>query len=315
MIPPLLMSFSVYASLITILAIGYTLTYIISHIPNFAHGTYAGLGIYTTYTLTRVMRFNPYISCPVGFVVGGIMGLILYIIVIKTLRMMGGSLIVLTIATLAIQITMDALINIYATFLRIRTESWAFMFVLKLNDFKWLGYQGIFPVSLLLCITIVIILHLFLTRTKMGIAMRATSENVELAQVVGIDADLIQMLSWFITGGLASLSGTLFPLWFECNPSTANRLINVTMAGSLFGGINNIYGAIIGGFFVGATEIIGTTALMYLFGPIVGEYRYMIPLVVVILVLLLEPQGVPGIIKRIRDSTKFASLYSRRRKW
>jgi len=308
------MSACVYASLITILTIGYTLTYIISKIPNFAHGTYAGIGIYVTFTLTRVMGFNPYLSCPVGFVVGGIIGIILYLIVVKTLVKMGGGLIVLTIATLAIRISINSLLNIYATYLRIRTKSWAFHFVLKLNDFKWLGYQGIFPVSFILCIVVVICLHLFLTRTKLGIAMRATSEDVELAYVVGINSDRIQMFSWFLTGGLAALAGTLFPLWFESDPNTANRLINVCMAGSLFGGIENIYGAIIGGFFVAMTEILGTTALMFSFGTLVGEYRYMIPLVTVILVLLLEPKGIMGVIHRVRDSTKFASLSSRLRK-
>ena len=300
MIPPLLMSAIVYSSLLAMLCLGYTLTYITSKIPNFAHGTYAGIGIYISYTITNTLGLNPYLSCPFGFIIGGLVGVTIYVIVVKTLKNMGGGAVVLTISTLAIQIVMNALINIYATFLRLRSGNWAYMFFLKMHDFKLFGYQGIIYVSATLCVLIVVLLHFFLNKTKMGVAMRCTSEDPQLAEIMGINAERMQMLSWFITGGLATLAGTLFPLWFECSPTTGDRLINACMAGSLLGGINNIYGAIIGAAIIGMAEIFGTTGLMYLIGTGVGEYRYIIPLVVVIAVLLVQPEGVPWLVNKIR---------------
>jgi branched-chain amino acid transport system permease protein len=298
------MSAIVYSSLLAMLCIGYTLTYIISKIPNFAHGTYAGIGVYIAYTITNTLGLNPYLSCPFGFIIGGIVGVIIYSLVVKTLKNMGGGAVVLTISTLAIQIVMNALINIYATFLRMRSGNWAYMFFLKMHDFKLFGYQGIIYVSTILCISIVILLHFFLNNTKMGVAMRCTAEDPNLAEILGINSDRIQLMAWFITGGIATLAGTLFPLWFESSPTTGDRLINACMAGSLLGGINNIYGAIIGAFILGMAEILGTTWLMYTFGTGVGEYRYIIPLVAVIIVLFVQPEGVPWLLNKIKTRIK-----------
>lgn len=302
-IPAILMAAIVYACEISILSIGFTLTYLTAKIPNFAHGTYAGIGIYVTFTITKILNLSPYIGLPISFVLGGITSIIIYMLVISVVTRMGGGTIVLTISTLAIQIFLTAIIYIYAYWLRVKYKTYTMNFILKQNDFKFAGLPGIFFVSLGLCLFTVITLHYFLTRTKTGIAMRATSEDPELSSVLGIDTNRIQILSWFMTGGLACLAGAMLPMWFMCTPASGSAIITSIMAGSLLGGFDNIYGAIVGGFGVGLSEILLTYWLQGVLGVWVGEYRPLIPMIFLVAVLLFEPRGLQGVYERFKSSS------------
>jgi branched-chain amino acid transport system permease protein len=298
LIPALWLAALVYASELTLLSIGFTLTYLTAKVPNFAHGTYAGVGIYVSFTFAKVWGLSPYLGFPVAFVFGGIVSVIIYILVIGTLARMGGGSIVLTIATLAIQITLNALIYIYAFWLRAMMGGYAQNFLLKEDDFQILDFPGIFPVSIGISIATVLILHYLLTRTKMGIAMRATAEDPELSSVLGININRIQLFSWFLTGGLACLAGAMIPMWFMSTPGSGSAIITSIMAGSLLGGFESVYGAIVGGFAVGLSEILLTYVGTEVFGTWVGEYRPLVPMFFLIAVLLIEPRGLQGVYER-----------------
>ena len=285
----------VYASEITLLSIGFTLTYLTAKIPNFAHGTYAGVGIYVSYTFAKIWGLSPYLGFPVAFIVGGLFSVIIYKLVIGVLTNMGGGAIVLTISTLAIQIFLTALIQIYAYYLRERFNTYAMAFLLKENDFMVAGFPGIFVVSLTLTVFSVVALHFMLTRTRLGVAMRATAEDPELASVLGINIEQIQLFSWFLTGGLACLAGAMIPLWFQSTPQSGAMIITSIMAGSLLGGFDSIYGSVIGGAIVGMSEILLTTWGQAVIGVWVGEYRPIVPMIFLVAVLLIEPQGLQGV--------------------
>ena len=310
-IPAIWMAAIVYASEITILSIGFTLTYLTAKIPNFAHGTYAGVGIYVSYTLAKILNISPYVGFPIAFLLGGVVSVLIYLLVIKVLSRMGGGAIVLTISTLAIQIFLTAALSIYAFWLRAKYKTYAMQFLLKMFDFEFAGMPGIFTVSLSICIVTVIVLHYMLTRTKTGVAMRATSEDPELASVLGIDINRIQIFSWFLTGGLACLAGAMYPLWFMSLPTSGAAIITSIMAGSLLGGFENIYGAIVGGFSVGLSEILLTTWLMKVVGVWVGEYRPLIPMILLVAVLLIEPRGLHGLYERFKASSTGEKVFAR----
>jgi len=300
-IPAIWMAALVFASELTLLSIGFTLTYLTSKIPNFAHGTYAGIGIYVSYTFAKILGISPYLGFPVAFLVGGIFSVVVYLVVIKVLTDMGGGAIVLTISTLAIQIFLTAVIQIYAYYLREKYNTYAMAFLLKEFDFKVGDFPGIFIVSISMTIGLVLVLHYMLTRTKMGIAMRATAEDPELASVLGININKIQLFSWFLTGGLACLAGAMIPMWFQSSPASGAMMITSIMAGSLLGGFDSIYGSVIGGVIVGISEIMLTTWGQALIGVWVGEYRPMIPMIFLVIVLMIEPDGLQG------AYTKFAA--------
>jgi len=294
LIPAIWMAALVYASEITLLSIGFTLTYLTAKVPNFAHGTYAGVGIYVSYTFAKILNMSPYIGFPLSFILGGVMSMIIYKLVIGVLQSMGGGEVVLTISTLAIQIFLTALVQIYAYWLRDRYSTYAMAFLLKEDDFSIAGFPGIFVISLTLTVGSVLALHYMLTRTKIGVAMRATAEDPELASVLGINTNQIQLFSWFLTGGLACLAGAMIPLWFQSTPQSGAMIITSIMAGSLLGGFNSIYGSVIGGAIVGIAEIMLTTWGQAVIGVWVGEYRPIIPMAFLVIVLLIEPRGLQG---------------------
>lgn len=289
-----------YASELTLLSIGFTLTYLTAKIPNFAHGTYAGFGIYVSYTFAKFFRINPYLGLPFAFIVGGLLSIIVYKVVISTLTKMGSGSIVLTIATLAIQIFLGALLNIYAYMFIAFYKQYATGFLLKDFDFKIGEVSGIFFVSIGISLVTVVILHYLLTRTKMGIAMRATAEDTELASVLGININNVQLFSWFLTGGLACLAGAMIPFWLQSSPTTGSGIITSIMAGSLLGGFESIYGAIIGGFTIGLAEILLTLGGQLVLGNWFGEYRPLIPMIFLIAVLLIEPRGIQGLYENMQ---------------
>ena len=308
-IPAIWIAALVYASQLTLLSIGFTLTYLTSKIPNFAHGTYAGIGIYVSYTFAKIMNINPYIGFPVSFLVGGLFSVIIYKLVISVLQSMGGGEIVLTISTLAIQIFLTALISIYAFWLREVWKTYAMSFLLKEFDFKFADFPGIFIVSIGMTVVCVVLVHYMLTKMKIGVAMRATAEDPELASVLGINIDQVQLFSWFLTGGLACLAGAMIPFWFQSTPGTGAGLITSIMAGSLLGGFNSVYGAVVGGAVVGISEVMLTTWGQQLVGAWFGEYRPLVPMFFLAAILLIEPDGLEGAWKKFKASETFGSIF------
>jgi branched-chain amino acid transport system permease protein len=295
LIPAIWMSALVYAFELTLLSIGFTLTYLTAKIPNFAHGTYAGVGIYVSFTFSAFWHLSPYLGFPVAFIIGGAMSVAIYLLVIGVLTRMGGGAIVLTISTLAIQIFLTAVIQIYAYYFVAKYGTYASGFMLKDYDFSYGGFPGVFIVSFAITVLSVLLLHYMLTRTKIGVAMRATAEDPELSSVLGININQIQIFSWFMTGGLACLAGAMIPLWFFSNPTSGAAIITSIMAGSLLGGMENMYGAVIGGMVVGVSEIMLTLWGQELIGVWVGEWRPVIPMAFLVAVLLIEPEGLQGV--------------------
>jgi branched-chain amino acid transport system permease protein len=302
-IPTLWLSALVFASELVLLCVGFTLTHITTKVPNFAHGTFAGIGIYVSYTFSEVLEMSPYYGFPFAFLIGGIISTILYIFVIGTITRLKRGIIVLTISTLALQILLASGLNVYAFWLRAVFRTYAQDFLLKNTDFTYSGVPGIFLVSTIISVSSVILLHFFLTRTRLGVAMKATAIDSDLASVLGIDTNFIQAITWFLTGGLASLAGAMIPMWFMSTPETGVQLTTSIMAGSVLGGLQSIYGAIIGGFLIGIFEIIVTTFLARIFGMWVGEYRSMIPVLILVIVIMIEPAGLYGIYIKNREKS------------
>ena len=97
-------------------------------------------------------------------------------------------------------------------------------------------------------------LHLFLTRTRLGKAMRAVSDNATLAQVTGIDVQNVIRLDWIVGGSLAAVAGMFFGLTVQVRPNMGFNLILPMFAAAILGGIGSVYGAVLGGLIIGLAE-------------------------------------------------------------
>jgi branched-chain amino acid transport system permease protein len=295
----------IYSNLITILVIGFTLTYMIAKIPNFAHGTYAVIGSYVTFTLVEIFNLNPYLGIPLAFLIVGLITLLQYYLVIRPMIRLRASMLSLMIATIAMEIILSAFIGIYVEYISRNYGKYGVYpsaFIFRGRDFKIFDLPGILVISTVILISLVLLLHIMLTRSKIGIALRALVEDSELASNLGINTDLLNALAWFLIGGLAGMAGSMFPLYIQVTPLTGTYLIITIFAGSMLGGIYSIYGAIVGGYIMGLTETFGVIFLADILGVWVTAYRLLISLSILIAILLVLPKGISGLLESYIES-------------
>jgi branched-chain amino acid transport system permease protein len=125
-------------------------------------------------------------------------------------------------------------------------------------------------------------------------------ENPQLAEAIGINVSMMLAVSWFVGGGLAGIAGALIPLWTEVNPSIGTILLASMFCASIVGGLEQIYGAVLGGLLLGLVDVVGTSELASFVGPWVAFYEPVIPLLVLSATLILAPRGLAGISLRRR---------------
>ena len=290
----------IFSSLLTLLSIGLTLTYLTTKVPNFAHATFATVGAYLTLTVVTLWRGNPYHFLFLALIIGGTIALFQYLLVFRPLIRRGATVVGLMITTLAIEFILLAVLNIYADilteqFVRAGIKVPSTYFLLSVYDVDIAGQKGLLVVAPTLAAVAVTSLYLVLTRTKFGVAMRAAIEDPSLASVVGINVNLVYAVSWFIAGGLASLSGALLPLYISCYPEVGSRVIVSVFSASIIGGLGSIYGAVLGGFLMGFAEVLVTRELAIELGAWVIPYRPLIPLIVIAITILLASKGLLGV--------------------
>jgi len=293
----------IYASLLILLSLGLTLTYITTRVPNFAHASFAVIGVYLALVVSRVWESSPYFAIPIAFVLSGATALFLYNFILKPLIRKGASTAIQMIATLAFDLVLIGLLNITADSLTKTFGIVAREFTLRSYDGSFLELPLVLFVAPILILAIAIAFHLVLRKTKFGIAMRATIENVDLSGAVGINVKLVYGVSWFLGGGMAGIAGALMSMWFQGDPNLGAFLIPSIFAASIAGGFLSIYGAIAGGLLVGLTEILGTRFLAGEIGSWIISYRPIIPLAFIVITLLVVPRGLTSIkwnkVKRI----------------
>ena len=296
MLDPLMRDALLYGNLLSLMSLGLTLTYITSKVPNFAHGSFVSVGSYVTLGIASIMGLNPYLSLPVAFLVGGLSATCVYAFAIRPIARRGGSLVHLMMATLAAEAVFSGLVNAFADFSQETFKVFSRSFTLRSLDFTFLGDPGVLVSSYILCIILLGSLYLLLTKTRFGVAMRATVENPSLASVLGVNADLVYSVSWFVSGGLAGVSGALLPLWIQTSPGTGTTYLLSIFCASVLGGLGSMLGAVAGGLMLGIGEIVVTGYLVNLLGFWVIPYRPVIPLVTMSLTLLLAPEGITGVL-------------------
>ena len=285
----------IFASLLGLLSIGLTLTYLTTRVPNFAHASFATIGVYIALIATRVWESSPYIAIPIAFVISGLVALSLYHFILKPLIRKGSSQAIQMIATLAFDLVVIALLNISADFIVKTFQVTSRDFTLRSFDAEMFGLPMIVFIAPAAIAILAISLHVIFRKTKFGIAMRAATQNSDLAETVGVNVKLVYGVSWILGGGFAGIAGALMSLWFQGDPNLGPLLIPSVFAASIVGGFFSIYGAIAGGVLVGLTEVLGTRFLAGEFGAWLIAYRPLIPLVFIVVTLLLAPRGLAGI--------------------
>ncbi|MDG6898164.1 MAG: branched-chain amino acid ABC transporter permease [Nitrososphaerota archaeon] len=286
----------IFCSLYSLMSIGLTLTYMTTRVPNFAHGSVITLGLYLAYTMFHFWGISPYLGSPLFFALGGTTAIAIYGLVLRPLAKRGVPLVGLMIATLAVDTVFLGVVNVYAGYLaNVFHVGNSLTIIYFTADFSIWGIKGLFIMAPLFLLFITGGLYLLLTRTKFGIAMRASVENPNLAGVLGVNVGRVYIVSWFLAGGLAGIAGSFIPMEAAGSPSTGSDLIVAIFAASILGGLTNIYGAVAGGIIIGLSDSLLPTYLAQLLGSWVTAYSGSMPLLIMVAALLLTPNGVTSV--------------------
>ena len=242
--------------------------------------------------LVRFWGFSPYQTWPVVVLVCGLLGVLLYVFIVRPIKAQGMREITLTFTFYIISHLISMALAIFSYWLLVSRGVQSSGFMLRSYDFRVNGLSGIGVVAPITVLLLVAALNVFLYVSKFGITMRATAEDEFLAASLGVNIRHIHVASWFVLGALAGLAGAIIPLMTGTSINYSDVLLVNVMAGSVLGGLTSITGAIVGGFIVALAKKSLTYVLMTTFGTWVGMYEELIPIVLLFTILSIEPNGI-----------------------
>jgi neutral amino acid transport system permease protein len=266
-------------SIIALAAVGLTLTYGILRLSNFAHGDFLTLGAYLTLWINTfgVNIWLSMILAVVGTVAAMLLSEKLLWSRMRTVRASSTTLIIISIG-LALFLR-NGIILIWGG----KNQNYNVPITPALDILGVKVPQNQLLV-LVLAVLAILALHYILQNTKIGKAMRAVADDLDLARVSGINVDRVIFWTWLIAGTLTSLGGSMYGLITAVRPNMGWFLILPLFASVILGGIGNPYGAIIAALIIGIVQEVST--------PWLGsQYKQGIALLIMILVLLIRPKG------------------------
>lgn len=273
---------SVYA----IIALGYTMVYGIAKMLNFAHGDVIMGGGYVALTMMLNLNMNPLTAILVAIVACTVLGICIETIAYRPLLGAASPLAVLITAIGVSYFLQNVVLLVFGS------NPKSFQSVVTFGDLQLadgaLTVSDEAVVTILTCVIIMVVLTLFINKTKAGQAMQAVSEDKGAARLMGINVNGTIALTFAIGSGLAAVAGILLLSSYpSLTPYTGSMPGIKAFVAAVFGGIGSIPGAFIGGILLGVIEILGRAYIS-------SQLADAIVFAVLIVVLLVKPTGLLG---------------------
>jgi len=310
-----------YGSQLALGALGVTLVFGILRFANFAHGDLMAFGTMVTILATWGLQSmgidlgplpTALLALPVGILVTIALSLAIDRSVFSFYRKRKSAPVVLVIASVGVMFILNGLVRFI-----IGPNDQRFAdgerFLITAREFRQMSglseglaiklTQGL---TVVLAVVVVIALFWFLQRTRTGKAMRAFSDNEDLALLSGIDPQRVVMVTWIIAAALATIAGVLYGLDKSFKPFTYFQLLLPIFAAAIVGGIGQPIGAIVGGYVIAFSEVTVTYAyrkfLRYLLPEnlqpdglvqlLSTDYKFAVSFIILVVVLLVRPTGI-----------------------
>ena len=272
---------SVYA----IIALGYTMVYGIAKMLNFAHGDVIMVGAYISFCVTQYLGMPAIVSIVAAMFVCTVLGMLIERLAYKPLR---------EAPKLAVLITAIGVSYLLQNSAQLIWGSNPKSFNSLVNIGSIRLFDGALLISdeaivtVLCCIIIMVALTMFTSRTKMGKAMRAVSEDKGAAQLMGVDMNFTISITFAIGSALAAIAGVLLCSAYPVLQPTTGSMPGIkAFTAAVFGGIGSIPGAMLGGILLGLIEIFGKAYIS-------TELGDAIVFLILIIMLLVKPTGLLG---------------------
>ncbi|MDB5092543.1 MAG: ABC-type transporter, integral rane subunit [Candidatus Eremiobacteraeota bacterium] len=277
--------------ILAVVALGFSLVWGIMNIINLAHGAFIMLGAYATYQLFTALHVDPFLSLPVSFALLFALGYLIQRFIMNWvarapvlttfLLTFGLSLLIVNIA-----------LNVWTGDTRGVTTAYSGAnFTIGDVTVPW---TKLFTLIAALAITGV--MHLWLTRSKTGRAIRATSMDIGAAQLSGVRVTEIYAIVFGLGAGLAGVAGTLISLSYALNPTMGDLFLIKAFVVCVLGGLGSVQGALVGGLVYGIVEAFATQIDVTIGGQHISGsgLQDAIALVVLLIVLIVRPTGIMG---------------------
>ncbi len=310
-----------YGSQLALGALGITLVFGILRFANFAHGDTMAFGtmiviLVTWWLQARGVNLGPLptalLALPVGILLTIVFVVVTDRLVYRHYRHHKAAPVTLMIASMGVMFMTNGIVRFV-----IGPDDQRFLdgerFIVRARDFKQttgleegLSIKLSQGLTIAIAIALVMLLFWFLQKTRTGKAMRAYSDNEDLALLSGVDPDRVVLVTWVITAILATIAGTLYGLDKSFKPFTYLQLLLPMFAAAIVGGIGNPIGAILGGYVIAFSEVMVTYAYRKVFIYLLPQslepdglmqllstdYKFAVSFVILVLVLLVRPTGI-----------------------
>ncbi len=272
----------VTASVLTISSVGLSLQFGITNYINFAYGDFMALGAYFTYVLNaEFFHLTIWLALVGGSLMMGILAVFLNHFLLSPFARRFNKTFYVMIVTFGLSlIILNVIYSIWGP--DVRTYAMPLEHVVHVGPFLLTRDQII---VMFVAIVLMLAIHVMLKTTRLGKSMRAMSDNTTLAMTSGIDTRRITTITWFLSGTMAGLAGSVLGITEgNLTPAAGELFLFVIFAAVIVGGVGSIYGAMAGAVLIGmATEVSAAF--------INPEYKLDVAFVILILTLLFRPSG------------------------
>lgn len=276
-------------SIYALIALGYTMVYGIAKMLNFAHGDVIMIGGYIVFLAISSLNMPIWIAIIMGTLGCIILGVTIEKVAYKPLRNASSLSVLITAIGVSYLLQNGAL-------LLFGSDAKTFKSVIPVKSFRinsGLSIKSETIITIAVTTIIMIVLTLFVNKTKSGMAMKAVSEDKGAAQLMGINVNRTISIVFAIGSGLAAVAGVLFcSIFTQVNPYTGTMPGIKAFIAAVFGGIGSIPGAMIGGILLGVIENLSKAYIS-------SQLADAIVFATLIVVLIFKPTGILG--KKINE--------------
>jgi branched-chain amino acid transport system permease protein len=273
---------------LALMAIGFSLTFGISGLPNFAHGAFYLLGGILTWIFINQLGIPFLFSALISIVLVGLLGFLLYWGLMLRLRGLAINEVIATLATAIVVIEILRWLG-FSGFTYVLPE-----FIkgsVQIGN-VWLDYQRIFLVAI--GVALIIFFYLFTHRTKVGLSFRAIAQNERTAISLGIDSDWTAALSLAFGSALAVVAGlAILPLG-SIDTEVGYDILIYALAVGIVGGLESIPGVVLASFILGFCQIVVATFFR-------AQWQTVVTLAAIVIILAVKPSGIFGKYKELEE--------------
>ena len=270
-------------SMYALIALGYTMVYGIILLINFAHGEFMMMGAFMGSLIIGYLAGIPLILALVIAMVGaGLLAVLTERIAYRPLR--DKNRIYVLTAAIAVSVLLQ---NLGRVLFGASSQPFPAQFPQGSYEIFGIFLEYAQMIVMALCILLMAVLWFIVNKTKLGTAMRATSQDLDAARLMGINVNFVISFTFFIGASLAGAVGVLYGMQYSIDPLMGVQPGLAAFVAAVLGGIGSIPGAMVGGLIIGITENLVA-------GYISSTYQGAITFVILIIVLAVEPTGIFG---------------------